>query len=43
MERLLAQMEFIAEVDKLKNIGRQSYITNGERKKMTQNTLGIWL
>ena len=33
MERLLAQMEFIAEVDKLKTIGRQSYITNGERKE----------
>ena len=33
MERLLAQMKFIEEVDKLKTIGRQSYITNGERKE----------
>ena len=33
MERLLAQMKFIEEVDKLKTIERQSYITNGERKE----------
>lgn len=33
MERLRQQMTFIQEVDKLKNIGRQSYITDGSRKE----------
>lgn len=33
MERLKKQMEFIQEVDKLKNIGRQSYLTDGKRKE----------
>ncbi|MDE7425964.1 MAG: HD domain-containing protein [Lachnospiraceae bacterium] len=33
MERLRQQMAFIQEVDKLKNIGRQSYITDGSRKE----------
>jgi putative hydrolase of HD superfamily len=31
--RLAKQIEFIIEVDKLKNIYRRSYITNGERKE----------
>lgn len=31
MERLKKQMDFILEVDKLKNINRQSYISSGER------------
>ena len=33
MERLQQQMEFMAEVDKLKQIGRQSYLTDGSRKE----------
>lgn len=33
MERLRQQMAFIQEVDKLKKIGRQSYITDGSRKE----------
>lgn len=33
MERLQQQMEFMAEVDKLKLIGRQSYLTDGSRKE----------
>lgn len=33
MERLRKQMAFIQEVDKLKKIGRQSYITDGSRKE----------
>lgn len=33
MERLKKQMEFIIEVDKLKDIIRQTILTNGERKE----------
>ena len=33
MERLQQQMEFITEVDKLKKIGRQSYLTDSSRKE----------
>ena len=33
MERLQKQMEFIQEVDKLKKIGRQSYLTDQSRKE----------
>jgi len=33
MERLEQQMEFIMEVDQLKNIYRQTYITDGSRKE----------
>lgn len=33
MDRLQQQMEFILEVDKLKQITRQSYITGGSRKE----------
>lgn len=33
MERLKQQMAFIQEVDKLKKIGRQSYITDSSRKE----------
>ena len=33
MERLQQQMEFIHEVDKLKKIGRQSYLTDSSRKE----------
>lgn len=33
MDRLRQQMEFVLEVDKLKNISRQTYISSGERKE----------
>ena len=33
MDRLKQQMEFMQEIDKLKNIGRQSYITDGKKKE----------
>ena len=33
MDRLKQQMEFILEVDKIKNIGRQTYISSGARKE----------
>lgn len=33
MERLKQQMAFMQEIDKLKKIGRQSYITDGSRKE----------
>ena len=33
MQRLQKQMEFIQEVDKLKKIGRQSYLTDSSRKE----------
>lgn len=33
MERLQKQMDFLMEVDKLKNISRQNYITGGTRKE----------
>lgn len=33
MDRLRQQMAFIQEVDKLKTVGRQSYITDGSRKE----------
>ena len=33
MERLQQQMEFILEVDKLKNITRQTWLSSGERKE----------
>ena len=33
MERLKKQMEFIVEVDKVKNIFRQTYLADGNRKE----------
>ena len=33
MDRLQQQMDFILEVDKLKNITRQTYLSSGERKE----------
>ena len=41
-ERLRRQMAFCLEIDKEKFIGRQTYLSDGERKKMTRNTPGIW-
>lgn len=32
-ERFLQQMKFVLEVDKLKDIGRQTYVSNGKRKE----------
>lgn len=32
-ERLKKQLEFILEVDKIKNIGRQTYLSDGKRKE----------
>lgn len=32
-ERLKQQIDFIVEVDKIKNIGRQTYISDGQRKE----------
>lgn len=32
-ERLKKQMDFILEVDKIKNIGRQTYLSDGKRKE----------
>lgn len=32
-ERFKKQMDFILEIDKLKDIGRQTYLSNGERKE----------
>ncbi len=32
-ERLKKQMDFLLEVDKLKFINRQTYLSNGERKE----------
>ena len=32
-ERLKQQMDFILEVDKIKNIGRQTYLSDGKRKE----------
>ncbi len=31
-DRLKKQMDFIMEADKMKNIGRQTYIADGSRK-----------
>ena len=42
-ERLKKQMEFLLEVDKAKFIGRQTYLSDGMRRKMMRNILGIWL
>ena len=45
-ERLKKQMNFLLEVDKLKFISRQTYLSDGNLtenvKKMMENTPGIW-
>ena len=43
MERLQQQMKFILEVDKVKQIIRQTYLADGSRRKMMRNIPGIWL
>ena len=40
--RLKQQIQFIVEVDKVKNIFRQTYLADANRKRMTQNIPGIW-
>lgn len=41
--RLKKQMDFIIEVDKVKNIVRQTYLADGKRKEMMRSTPGILL
>ena len=36
------QMAFIMEVDKIKKITRQTYLSDGSRKEMMRNIPGIW-
>ena len=43
MERLQQQMKFILEVDKVKQIIRQTYLAEGAVRKMMRNIPGIWL
>ena len=43
MERLQQQMKFILEVDKVKQIIRQTYLADGAVRKMMRNIPGIWL
>ena len=40
-ERLKKQMDFLLEVDKLKFINRQTYLSNGERKENDAEHPGI--
>lgn len=43
MERLQKQMEFIVEVDKVKQIIRQTYLADAQAvRKMMRNIPGIW-
>lgn len=39
-ERLQQQIAFLMEIDKVKNIFRQTYLADGEEKKMMLNTPG---
>ena len=41
-ERLKKQLDFILEVDKVKNIFRQTYLADGNRKEMMRNIPGTW-
>lgn len=42
-ERLKKQLDFILEVDKVKNIFRQTYLADGKPgKKMMRNIPGTW-
>ena len=43
MERLQQQMKFILEVDKVKQIIRQTYLADGSRKENDAEHSGIWL
>ena len=42
-ERLQKQMNFILEIDKEKNVFRQTHLTNHGEMRMTQNMHGTWL
>lgn len=39
-ERLKKQMDFILEVDKIKNITRQTYLSDGKRKENDAEQIG---
>lgn len=41
-ERLKQQLEFVLEIDKEKNIFRQTHLSGQGRKKTMRNTHGIW-
>lgn len=41
-DRLDRQIEFIREIDKEKSIGRQTYLADASRRKMTLSMHGIW-
>ena len=41
-ERLEQQIRFITEVDKVKNIFRQTYLADGKRKETTRSIPGTW-
>lgn len=41
-ERLKKQLDFALEIDKEKNILRQTHFIRSRKKKMTQNMRGIW-
>ena len=43
MKRLKKQMDFILEIDKEKNIKRQTLITDEAVRRRMRSTLGIWL
>lgn len=42
-DRLKKQIEFMLELDKMKNIYRQTYVLHEDRKENVPNTAGIWL
>lgn len=41
-ERIEKQFEFLKEIDKEKNIFRQTYLADGMRKEMMRSTHGTW-
>lgn len=42
-ERLEKQLDFIREIDKEKEIFRQTYLADASRKEMMRSMPGIWL
>ena len=42
-ERLEQQLRFIVEVDKVKNIFRQTYLQTDSERRMMRSIRGIWL
>lgn len=41
-KRLKQQLDFVLEIDKEKNILRQTHLSGHGRREMTQNMPGIW-